>query len=89
MTMSMTMSIQCFALRVSIRGLPLHLRAVASPTLAIGKSRVAKGKVAKSAKEDMVVKGKERKSKAKAAHATVHAVNNVMQKTSGHACAQG
>ena len=88
MTMSMTVSIQCFALCVSSRGLPLHLRVVASPTLAIGKSKVAKGKVAKSAKEDMAVKGKVHKSKAKAVHAKVHAMHKVM-KNSWHACGKG
>ena len=51
----------------------MRLRVVASPSLAIGK-----GKVAKSAKEDMAGKGKEHKSKAKAAHATAHAMNKVM-----------
>ena len=66
----------------------MHLRAVASPTLAMGKGRVAKGKVAKSAKEDMGVKGNVHKSRAKAAHATAHATTKV-NKTSGHACAQG
>ena len=83
MTMSMTVSIQCFALCVSSRGLPLHLRVVASPTLATGMSRVAKGKVAKSAKEDMVVKGKVHTSKAKGVRATVHAMSKVMTQPVG------
>ena len=54
-----------------------------SPTLAIGKSKAAKGKVAKFAKEDMAVKGKVHKSKAKAARATVHAMHKVMNKPVG------
>ena len=45
--------------------------------IAMGKGRVAKGKVAKSAKEDMGVTGKVRTSKAKAVHTTVHAMKKI------------
>ena len=77
MTMTMAVSIQGFALCVSIRGLSLHLRVVAIPTLAVGKGKVAKGKVAKPANKDMDVKGNVRKMNTKAMHATVHAMQHV------------
>ena len=65
------------------------MRVVAIPNLAMGKGRVvAKGKVAKPAKRDMVAKGNVDKIKTKAWHATVHVIKKV-KKTSGHACAQG
>ena len=83
----MTVSMQCFAFCVSSRGLSLHLRVVATPTLAMGKGKVAKGKVAKPAKKDMDVKDNVPNMKTKAMHATVHAMKKV-KKTSGHACAQ-
>ena len=83
----MTMLIQCCALCVSIRGLPLHLRVVAIPTLAIGKGKVAKGKVAKPAKNDMDVEDNVHNMKTNAMHATVHAIKHA-KTTSGHACAQ-
>ena len=83
----MTVSMQCFALCVSIRGLSLHLRVVATPTLAMGMGKVAKGKVAKPAKKDMDVKDNVHNMKTKAMHATVHDMLNV-KKPSGHACAR-
>jgi hypothetical protein len=57
--------------------LPLHLRAVATPTLAMGKGKVAKGKVAKPAKKDMDAKDTVHNMKTKAMHATVHAMKKV------------
>ena len=59
---------------------------VAIPTLAMGKGKVAQGKVTKPANNDMDVKGNVHNMKTKAMHATAHAMNNV--KNSGHACAQ-
>ena len=65
----------------------MHLRVVATPTLAMGKGKVDKGKVAKPAKTDMAVKDNVHNMKTTAMHATVHAMQKV-KKTSGHACAQ-
>ena len=83
----MTVSMQCVALCVSIRGLSLHLIVVATPTLAMGNGKDAKGKVATLAKKDMDVKDNVHNIETKAMHATMHAVKKV-KKTSGHACAE-
>ena len=53
----MTVLMQCFALCVSNRGLSLHLIVVATPTLAVGKGKVAKGKVTKPAKKGHACQG--------------------------------
>ena len=66
----------------------MHLRVVATPTLAMGKGKVAKGNVAKPAKKGMDVKDNVHNMKTKAMHATVHDMRKVQDKTSGHDCAQ-
>jgi hypothetical protein len=53
------------------------LRVVATPTLAMGKGKIAKGKVAKPAKKDMHVKDNVHNMKTKAMHVTMHAMKNV------------
>ena len=63
----------------------MHFRVVAIPTLAMGKGKVAKGKVAKPANNDMDVKCNVHKMKTKAVHATVHAMKKV-KKTKQWAC---
>ena len=82
----MTVSLQRFAFCVSIRGLSLHLRVVATPTLAMGKGKVAKGKVAKPAKKDMDVKNTVHTMKTKATHATAHAMYNVKKNQWARLC---
>ena len=57
-------------------------------TLAMGKGKVAQGKVTKPAKKGMDVKGNVHKTKTKAMHGTVHVMNIVKKNNSGHACAQ-
>ena len=68
----MPVSMHCVALCGSNRGLSLHLMVLATPTLAMGKGKVAKGKVTKPAKKDMDVKGKEHKLATKSMNGSVH-----------------
>ena len=56
----------------------MHLRAVATPTLAMGKGQVAKGKVSKLANKGMDVKGKEHKLNTKSMHGTAHVMKKVI-----------
>ena len=48
-------------------------------TIAMGKGKVAKGKVTKPAKKGMDVKGNVHKTKTKAMHGAVHAMKKVKQ----------
>ena len=68
-------------------GCQLHLLVLPTPTLAMGKGKVAKGKVTKPANKGMYVKGNAHNTKTKAMHGTAHAMKHV-KKTSGHDCAQ-
>ena len=62
----------------------MHLRVVASATLAMGQGKVAKGMVAKPAKNDMYRKDNVHNTQTNAMHATSHAMNDV--KTNQWAC---
>ena len=55
----------------------MHLKVLPTPTLAMGKGKVAKGNVTKLANKDMDVKGHVHNMKTKALHATAHVMNNV------------
>ncbi len=67
----------------------MHLMVLATPTIAMGKGKVAKGKVTKLAKNDMDVKGNVHKLKNKSMHATMHVMKKVKKKTTvGMICAQ-
>ena len=73
----MTVSMDCVALCGSNTGLSLHLMVVATPTLAVGKGQVAKGKTTNLAKKDMDAKGNVHQMQITAMHATVHVMKKV------------